>query len=94
METAKDLRREVESLLSSIEALTDKPRDTWEGILGVKLGHIVNLSIRCSPRGVQGTVRKNIVEEATRSVYNVHMTKEVDERTGRDYNKIHITAKD
>lgn len=88
LETARELGKDVESL---IEYLT-LPEPDMEQV-AVKIAHIVNLSVRCSPRGVQGTVRKNIVQEAVRKYCRVSMTKETDERTGRSYNKIHISPK-
>jgi len=61
---------------------------------GVQMGHIINLAVRCNPRQPQGTVRRNIVGTAMKRFCDVHMSKEFDEKTGREYNKIHIKPKD
>jgi len=57
------------------------------------LGHIINLAVRCNPRQSQRVVRKNIVEVAMRNYCDVSMTKEYDEKTRREFNLIHISAK-
>jgi len=88
METAADLAKEVEGLVDSLEGCNLAP-----SYLANKIGHIINLAIRACPRGVQHTVRLNIVREAVGKYCKVTMTEEVDERTQRTYHKIHITPR-
>lgn len=53
------------------------------------IARLVNLGIRCSPRGVQHTVRLNAVKEAVRGLpVKVSMVEKKDERTGRTYNAL------
>ncbi len=56
----------------------------------VQLGHIVNLAIRCNPRAVQHTVRRNIVQIAMKKYCIIGMKEVMDETTGVSYNKIKI----
>ena len=104
METANELRKNVEAFMEAFveEPLTHEggeqgridPQDRLiTAVAAVQLGHIINLAVRCSPRPVQGTVRKNIVAEAMKKYCEVTMTKEYDEKTDNEYNKIHIIAK-
>lgn len=103
METAAKVRKEAEALLVDIEHLIfravgqeeidPEAVEEHKRELAKRIGYIVNLAIRACPRGVQGTVRKNIVQEAVKDYCHVTMTRETDERTGREYNKIHITSK-
>ena len=86
MQTADELRKEVETLVNALEAGWSVPPVD----IAKQIGHIVNLAVRCAPRAVQGTVRKNIVSKAVEKYCRVTMTRETDERTGREYNKIHI----
>jgi hypothetical protein len=86
METADDLRKEVETLVNALEVGWCVPPDA----IAQKIGHMINLAIRACPRGVQHTVRLNIVKEAVGRYCKVTMTEETDERTGRSYHKIHI----
>lgn len=77
LQTVEKLRQEVDGfLLKNPEACP------------VELGHIINLAVRCSPRAVQGTVRKNIVSGAMTNHCDVTMTKEPE-----GFNKIHIKVK-
>lgn len=89
METAGDLRKEVNHFLRYLFGETPISREET----AQKIGHIVNLTIRACPRGVQHTIRKNIVQEAVRDFCHVSMTEETDEHTGRTYHKIHIIPK-
>lgn len=51
------------------------------------IARLVNLGIRCSPRGVQHTVRLNAVRRAVRDLpVKVSMEERTDERTKRTYN--------
>lgn len=91
METANNLLKpEVESLMYLITS----GMEVDPGVAAKQIGHIINLAVRCCPRGVQGTVRKNIVEAAVKDYCKVWMTKETDERSQRTFNKIHIVAKE
>jgi hypothetical protein len=87
METANELRKNVEAFMKVFV------EDADVNAAAVQLGYIINLAVRCSPRPVQGTVRKNIVAEAMKSYCKVTMTKEYDEIRETEYNKIHITAR-
>ena len=63
------------------------------GQAAVQLGHLLNLAVRCAPRGVQHTVRKNIVATAMQRYCHVGMTKHLSEDgSGHEYFKINITA--
>jgi hypothetical protein len=90
LETAEDLRKEVREFL--VQYCGHLPTLGLRQAV-VQLGHIINLAIRCSPRPVQGTCRKNIVAKAMQDYCDVRMTRERDPDTGRDYNKIHINPK-
>ena len=92
METAADLAKEVNSLLED-ERLIPQSDEAIKNIVSQKIGHIINLAIRACPRGVQHTVRLNIVREAVGKYCKVTMTEEVDERTQRTFHKIHITPR-
>lgn len=89
LETANDLRKEIEHFVDAY-VLTPCP-DICAATIA--LGHIVNLAVRCNPRQSQGTVRKNIVAKAMQKYCEVQMTRETDEKTKREYNKIHITSR-
>lgn len=95
LDTASDLRKEVNSFMEAYvkdnHPMVEDSANMKEA--AVQLGHIINLAVRCSPRAVQGTVRKNIVATAMGKFCEVAMTQEVDEKTGRNFNKIHITPK-
>lgn len=84
LETAEELRQEVEVYLDTYCG-EDQVHEA-----AVKIGHIINLAIRACPRGVQHTVRKNIVATAVKDYCRVSMTECTDERTGRSYHKINI----
>ena len=87
LETATQLSKEIDSFLDTFCEMDG------QGIppqAAVQLGHIVNLAVRCNPRQSQGTVRKNIVATAMKHHCIVTMTKETDEVSGREFNKIHI----
>lgn len=104
MQVASELRKEVESFVNVFvkgEPLTHEvagqpvaidPQDRVNEAAR-QLGYIINLAVRCAPRAVQSTVRKNIVQEAVGRYCDVTMTQEEDKVTGRTYNKIHITSK-
>lgn len=58
-------------------------------MLAELLARLVNLGIRCSPRGVQHTVRLNAVRAAVRGLpVRVSMVEKTDERTNRTYNAL------
>jgi len=53
------------------------------------IARLVNLGIRCSPRGVQHTVRLNAVRRAVHGLpVRVRMEERTDERTQRTYNAL------
>lgn len=94
LETAAKLKDEINAFMQQFVNDIDQmePQKFMEEA-AVALGHIINLAVRCNPRQSQGTVRKNIVATAMKDYCNVSMTRETDERTGREFNKIHIEAK-
>lgn len=81
---AKEIMKMVsEDHPTSVEA----DQEQFLGELAEKLARLVNLGIRCSPRGVQHTVRLNAVREAVRDLpVRVSMVEKKDEKTGRTYN--------
>lgn len=53
------------------------------------IARLVNFGIRCSPRGVQHTVRLNAVRKAVQGLpVKVSMNEVTDEKTGRTYNAL------
>jgi hypothetical protein len=90
LQTAEELRKAIVSFMNFLDGAEDSEKKA----AAVELGHIVNLAVRCSPRPVQGTCRKNIVSAAVRDYCRVSMTREVDPKTGKEFNKIHIEAKE
>lgn len=53
------------------------------------IARLVNLGVRCSPRGVQHTVRFNAVHRAVRGLpVKVSMKEVRDEKTGRSFNAL------
>lgn len=53
------------------------------------IARLVNLGVRCSPRGVQHTVRLNAVKRAVQALpVRVSMILKTDEKTGRSYNAL------
>lgn len=89
LQTAEELRKAVVSFMAHLDGADDSEKKDAV----VEIGHIINLAVRCSPRPVQGTCRKNIVSTAMRDFCRVTMTREVDPTTGKDFNKIHIEAR-
>lgn len=56
------------------------------------IARLVNFGIRCSPRGVQHTVRLNAVRAACHDLpVHVSMQERRDEKTGRTYNVLVTT---
>ena len=102
MEIASDLRKEVESFVEGnlldlrpgLESGDPCGRDSQLiNQMVVQIGHMINLAIRACPRGVQHTVRLNIVKEAVGRYCQVTMTEE-SSLLGNIYHKIHITPRD
>ena len=95
LEGAGDLAKEVERFMTAFFSPEgfDKVDDHIRNQAVSQLGHIINLAIRACPRGVQHTVRLNIVKEAVGKYCRVTMSEEVDERTQRTFHKIHITPR-
>lgn len=80
---AKDLMAFIQDVSDGAGPLTEKEK----GEVAEKLARLVNLGIRCSPRGVQHTVRLNAVRRAVQDLpVRVSMEERKDERTGRTYN--------
>ena len=56
------------------------------------IARLVNLGVRCSPRGVHHTVRLNAVKRSVQGLpIRVSMMEKRDERTGRTYNALVTT---
>lgn len=93
LDVSEDLRTEVNNFLNAFIRPDDLGRFDDRPRAAVALGYIINLAIRACPRGVQHTVRKNIVATAVKDYCNVAMHECFDEKSGRSYNKIEITSK-
>lgn len=80
LEVAAEANKVAQDLLMMVPN-EDKPK------AAELIARLVNLGIRCSPRGVQHTVRLNAVKRAVRDLpVRVSMEERKDERTGRTYN--------
>lgn len=93
LDVSEDLRKEVNNFLDTFVRPDDLGRFDPQPRAAVALGYIINLAIRACPRGVQHTVRKNIVATALKDHCNVSMSECFDEKSGQSYNKIEITSK-
>jgi hypothetical protein len=96
METATQLHDQIRSFLVEHFGFDKElsPEELQKKFNAAKeIGFIVNLAVRCAPRSVQGTVRKNIVAKAVEGYCDVGMHKVTDKNTGRSYNKISIVAR-
>lgn len=83
LEVAKEANDVAKALMDTIRGPLGEPEYAYVANL---LARLVNLSVRCAPRGVQHTVRLNIVREAVRGLpVKVWMEEKTDERTGRSY---------
>ena len=85
LETAREANAIVERLHHQLNFTPQQMED---------LGHLVNLIVRCAPRAVQSTVRKNIVQTAMGRHCRVRMEKIYDDKTDRAYNKVTITSRE
>jgi hypothetical protein len=90
LEIAEEGRKEVVALINDLTA-ANPGIDAKD--LAIKIGRIVNLAVRCAPRAVQSTVRKNIVHGMVRDYCHVTMTEVTDERTGNTYHAINISRR-
>jgi hypothetical protein len=88
METAEEIRKVVVEIM---ELLPPSMADCDKKILAEKLGFVVNLAVRACPRGVQHTVRRNIVSKAVQDYCYVSMSEVED--NGRTFHKISISSK-
>ena len=86
LETARQLRQEVNAFLSQLPEGQLAP-------LAVSLGHLLNLAVRCHPRPCQGTVRRNTIAVAMRDWCEVTMER-VQVENGRGYNRIDIKTRE
>ncbi len=81
-----DIAAEANKLAQDLIALVpeiDKPR------AAEMIARLVNFGVRCSPRGVQHTVRFNAVKRAVEGLpVKVSMREVTDEKTGRTYNAL------
>lgn len=80
LEVAADANAVARQLLEMVPN-EDKPR------AAEMIARLVNLGIRCAPRGVQHTVRLNAVRRAVQDLpVRVSMGERTDDRTKRTYN--------
>lgn len=90
IEVAKEANAVAQSLMKYVSTPLEELGDdlaTYEAKVAEMIARLINLGIRCSPRGVQHTVRLNAVREAVRGLpVRVSMEERKDERTGRTYN--------
>src|SRR5690242_7839383 len=71
------------------KALIELVPDSDRPAAAEMIARLVNLGIRCSPRGVQHTVRLNAVKTVVRGLpVKVSMVEKTDERTKRTYNAL------
>jgi len=83
METAAEANEVAKMVISFITDEEDRPK------VAELLARLVNLGIRCSPRGVQHTVRLNAVRAAMRGLpVRVSMVTKTDPKTNRTYNAL------
>ena len=88
LETVAQLKAEVDDFILNYVACDSEQRNA-----AIQLGHIINLAVRSCPRGVQGTVRKNIVGGAMADHCVVSMDKvPKDNDPTETYNRINIRA--
>jgi hypothetical protein len=81
LDRAAEANEVAKELMTYIVAEPDKPK------VAELIARLVNLGIRCSPRGVQHTVRLNAVRRAVKDLpVKVSMEQRVDARTSRTYN--------
>jgi hypothetical protein len=91
LDVSEELRGEVNTFLDAFVKEDDLGRFDPRPTAAVKLGHIINLAIRACPRGVQHTVRRNIVATALKDYCKVDMHECVGDRG--TYHKIEIAPK-
>ncbi len=83
LEVAAEANAVAKRLMEFIHEETDRPK------VAELIARLVNFGIRCSPRGVQHTVRFNAVRRAVMDLpVHVNMVEKQDERTGRTYNAL------
>jgi hypothetical protein len=81
LETAREANELAKKLLLEVDE-SKRPE------VAEMIARLVNFGIRCSPRGVQHTVRLNAVREAVRDLpVHVSMVQKVSDR-GRTYNAL------
>lgn len=78
---AADMRTKVIALAKRCEM---SPTDVAD------LAYIINLAVRCAPRAVHSTVRRNIVAMAVKDYCRVDMLEEYDALTKKKFHRIRI----
>ena len=73
LETAGILHTEVEAFLEKHFLETTPERLEEKNHAAADLAYIINLAVRCAPRSVQRTVRRNIVAAAVKDRCTVDM---------------------
>lgn len=87
MDTAAEANVVAQNLLAMVPDV-DNAREAAAELIA----RLVNLGVRCSPRGVQHTVRLNAVKRACQGLpVKVSMEQRKDEKTGRSYNVLVTT---
>lgn len=88
MEIAKEANAVAKTLLALVNDDNDKPK------AAELIARLVNLGIRCSPRGVHHTIRFNAVKEAVSDLpVKITMQEVEDSKTGRKYHALTYTQK-
>lgn len=90
MQTAAEANEVAKRLMEAVKGPLGEKADeatTSYGQVAEMIARLVNYGVRCSPRGVQSTVRLNAVRRAVQDLpVEVSMQQKKDERTGRTYN--------
>lgn len=87
LEVAAEANEEAKELLALVPE-GDRPK------AAESIARLVNFGVRCSPRGVQHTVRLNAVRRAVWDLpVTVTMEQRTDPKTGRTYNVLITTPK-
>ncbi len=86
MQTAGEANKVAKELMKLIDQESHQ-------VAASMIAQLVNLGIRCSPRGVQHTVRLNAVTEAVKGLpIRVQMEERTDPKTNRSYHALSIRA--
>lgn len=95
LEVAAEANVVAKNLMKLVREVIGNPLpEEVEGRIAEMVARLVNLGIRCSPRGVQHTIRLNAVRRAVQDLpVKVSMEERKDDCTGRVYNALVIQPK-